>query len=44
MPYTKIVKKGDKYIFKKKGTNKVVSTSDTKAKAEASMRAKYANE
>lgn len=44
MPYSKIVKKGNKYIFKKKSTGKVVSTSDTKENAEASMRARYAHE
>lgn len=44
MPY-KIVKRGGKKAFKivKKTTGKVVGSSTSKAKALASMRARYAN-
>jgi len=44
MPYSKIFKRGNKYVFKKKSTGEVVSTSDTKAKAVGSMRARMAAE
>jgi len=41
MPY-KIEKRGDKYAIVKKDTGKVVGTSDTREKAEASARARMA--
>jgi len=46
MPYkvTKSTAKGDGYDIKNKDTGKKVGHSDTKAKAEASVRARYANE
>lgn len=43
MPYT-IRKQDGKWKIIKKTTGKVVGTSDTKAKAQASVRARYANE
>lgn len=43
MPYN-IRKKGTKYQIVKKTTGEVVGTSTTKAKAEASVRARYAGE
>lgn len=43
MPY-KIVKQGSKFAIVKKDTGKTVGHSDTKAKAKASIRARYAGE
>lgn len=43
MPYA-VRKSGDKYQIIKKDTGKVVGTSDSKAKAQASIRARYAGE
>lgn len=43
MPYS-IRKHGDKYDIIKKDTGKKVGTSDSRAKAEASIRARYAGE
>ena len=43
MPY-KIRKVGNKYKIIKSDTGKVVGTSDSKAKAQASIRARYAGE
>lgn len=43
MPY-KVVKQGVKYAIVNKDTGKTVGHSDTRAKAEASVRARYANE
>jgi hypothetical protein len=43
MPW-KAVKKGDKWQIVRSDTGKVVGTSDSKAKAEASIRARYAAE
>lgn len=43
MPY-KVVKQGAKYAIVNKDTGKTVGHSETKAKAEASVRARYANE
>ena len=43
MPYI-IRKNGDKYEIVKEDTGKVVGHSDTKEKAQASIRARYANE
>jgi hypothetical protein len=43
MPY-EVRKAGSKYQIVKKDTGKVVGTSDSKAKAEASIRARYAGE
>lgn len=42
MPW-KIVKKKNKYQIIRKTDNKVVGTSSSKADAEASIRARYAN-
>jgi surface antigen len=39
MPNHYIRKRGDKWVIVQKGTGKVLSTHDTKAKAEASFRA-----
>ena len=41
MPW-KVVKKGKKYAIVRSDTGKVVGTSTTRAKAEASVRARYA--
>lgn len=38
------VKKGNSYVVIKKSTGEVVSHHDTKEKAEASIRARYASE
>lgn len=43
MPYT-IRKQGAKFAIVKKDTGKVVGHSNTKAKAQASIRARYAGE
>ena len=43
MPW-KVKKSGDKYQVVKKGSGKVVATHDSKEKAEAQVRALYANE
>lgn len=43
MPYT-IKKVGSKYKIIRKTDGKTVGTSDTKAKAQASVRARYAGE
>lgn len=43
MPYS-VVKRGDKYAIVRKTDNKTVGVSDTKAKAQASVRARMANE
>jgi hypothetical protein len=43
MPY-EIKKQGARYAIVNKDTGKTVGHSDTKAKAEASVRARYANE
>ncbi len=43
MPY-KIIKSGNKFKIINKDTGKTVGTSDTKAKAEASVRARFAGE
>jgi len=43
MPYS-VRKSGTKYQIVNKDTGKVVGTSDSKAKAEASIRARYAGE
>lgn len=43
MPYT-VRKKGTKWEIIRKTDGKVVGTSDSKKKAEASVRARYANE
>lgn len=43
MPYT-VTKKDKKYLIKKKSTDKVVGKSDSKEKAKASVRARFANE
>ena len=43
MPYT-IAKRGNKYAIINKQTGKVVGKSDTRAKAEASVRARLASE
>jgi hypothetical protein len=43
VPY-RVAKQGEKYAIINKDTGKTVGHSDTKAKAEASVRARYANE
>ncbi len=43
MPYT-VKKVGNKWVIIRKTDNKVVGHSDSKAKAEASVRARYAGE
>lgn len=43
MPYS-IRRSGSKYQIVKKDTGKVVGTSDSRAKAQASIRARYAGE
>jgi hypothetical protein len=43
VPYS-IRKSGSKYQIVKKDTGKVVGTSDTREKAQASIRARYAGE
>lgn len=43
MPY-EIVKQGNKYFVKKKDSNKVIGSHDTKQRAEAQIRAIHANE
>ena len=43
MPY-QVKKQGDKYVIINKETGKVVGHSDTKAKAEASVRARLGGE
>lgn len=43
MPY-EIVRQGNRYFVKKKDSGKVIGRHDTKQKAEAQIRALYANE
>lgn len=43
MPY-RVKKQGDKWVIVRADTGAVVGHSDSKAKAEASVRARYANE
>ena len=43
MPYL-VKKQGSKWVIVKKTTGQVVGHSDSKAKAQASVRARYANE
>lgn len=40
MPWT-VSKKGDKYLVKKKNSDKVVASSDTKKEATDTVKAKY---
>ena len=42
MPW-KAVKRGNKWVIIRSDTGKVVGTSDSEAKAKASVRARYAN-
>jgi hypothetical protein len=43
MPYN-VVKRGDKFAIIRTSDHKTVGTSETRAKAEASIRARMANE
>lgn len=42
MPY-EVVRSGDKWVVRKKGGGRVFGTHESKAKAQAQMRALYAN-